>query len=250
MPSECSGIGLACEDSAHERAVRVLVGDRLAVGQCWLDLDAQPLRAHREGRPYTSLTHAQDDWLDLQAYSRKRFPRTHGLFRGRSLAPEADLYRTVALLFHAMETPPAALVVVRDLDGRPERVTGFAQIRDGSPLLPFRMVLAAPQPEVEAWTIAGFVPADAAEAAKVKDLGLFFSPISQSERLTSSPNDALTDAKRVSRLLLKGDRAREEACLRNAGEAAASGRGPKQLMAFVADLDAQVVPLFHGVGPG
>ncbi|MBI5608239.1 MAG: hypothetical protein HY902_05110 [Deltaproteobacteria bacterium] len=233
MAPESLGIALACEDRLHWLAAHVLVAWQLqAAGSNYpLDMRTCPMRSHADGTPYTKLTSLDAVWAQVAA--QKRLPRPHGWIRGKPLQPEADLFRKLAMLYHALGLPIAALVVVRDLDGCAERKAGFAQVKAGFPDLPFAMVLAAPQPEVEAWFVAGY----RGPLADGRTLGLKFSPVRESERLTSRPNYAPTDAKRVFLQMFGGD---EDAATVALTRVACDANAPAELRAFLAAVDAEV----------
>ena len=102
--------------------------------------------------------------------------------------------------------------------------------------------MATPQPEVEAWHVSGFVP-DVAEQKRLEALRgeLSFDPTTQSERLTSHPNDAPRDAKRVLARLCGADRERQERCL--CDRALLRQRGQHNgLAAFLDEVDERIVP--------
>ncbi len=66
------------------------------------------------------------------------------------------------------------------------------------------IVIAAPHPEVEAWWVGGYRASNPGDTKRIMDLKkeLSFDPTKHPHRLTSSPNTAPTDAKRVARILL------------------------------------------------
>lgn len=143
---------------------------------------------------------------------------------------------------------PEALVIARDLDRQPERRRGFRQVMDDPGMTPpFPVVYAGADPEIEAWQIAGFEPETAAEhqaLARMKE-ALGFWPHREAHRLTSRPNDAPTDAKRVLCALTNGDPDRSDRCLDDLPRLADRGSG-RGVTAFLDDAERLLVPLVAG----
>src|SRR5262249_16761363 len=121
---------------------------------------------------------------------------------GKPLAPEANLWRRVLILFAVPKPPPDALIVVRDPVGNFTRLEGLDQALAIHAACP--VIVATPHQEAEAWFLAGFIPQGDAEESRLRactaELG--FSPPEEPHRLTAHPNQARTDAKRVLRVLL------------------------------------------------
>lgn len=229
-------IGLCCEDHGHFRTATCLV-DRTLAEELGLD-DATV--AHRR-------TWAGYDPGPWSKYSpdharRLRPARRHGHIGGRPQEPEAAMWRNVLLLFVDAKPRPDVVILARDLDGEPRRLRGFHQVRDHLPW-PFPVLLAAAEPEVEGWVVCGFEPADPTETQALlavrRDLG--FDPRLESHRLTSHPNAAKTDAKRVLARLL-GD-AQWDTCLRDRVRLRERGAA-NGLAEFLAQIDQHIVPLF------
>ena len=110
---------------------------------------------------------------------------------------------------------------------------------------PFPIVVATPDPEIEAWIVSGFTPRDQDEQARLEHVrrDLSFDPTLQSHLLTSHPNNAAADAKRVLSRLCRYDREREDACLerdilRDRGHLNGAH-------AFLDDVDQHVLPIFR-----
>lgn len=121
---------------------------------------------------------------------------------------------------------------------------GLKQVRDGL-LWPFQVAVAMAEPEIEAWHVAGFEPRDDEERRRLKEVreALSFDPRTQSHRLTSHPNDARTDAKRLLEALCGTDQERRETCLDD--RAALRRRGAMNgLSLFLREIEDCIVPLF------
>ena len=131
---------------------------------------------------------------------------------GQTLLPEAEVwrYRLLGALVLEGDEQRDAIIAARDTDGKVDALAGLEQAiaffrderQETRPIL-----IAAPHRDAEGWLVAGFVPSDAQEHARHREACrvLSFSPERTPERLTSRPNDALTDAKRVLRFLLQGE---------------------------------------------
>jgi hypothetical protein len=138
-------------------------------------------------------------------------------------------------------------VLARDLDGYRERREGIDQVRDGL-RWPFKIVIATPEPEIEGWLVSGFVPSNDAERARLEQVrrDLSFDPTLQSHRLTSHPNTAATDTKRVLSRLCEDDPDREQACL---AHAVIHQRGELNwARAFLDEVAQHMLPSFRDPG--
>ncbi|MBN2195247.1 MAG: hypothetical protein JW751_20690 [Polyangiaceae bacterium] len=240
-------VGVACEDDGHFSVVTRLVDETVLAAHDWLDGVLDDCRSWRDvhGNPGW-YKYDPDDAQILRPIEidGKRIAR-HGHIGGEPLKPEARMWRNVLLLFSRAEPRPEVVILARDLDGDQRRRAGLVQVRDGLPW-PFRVVVAAAQPEVEAWRVAGFVPIDERERATLAEVrtDLSFDPTVQSHRLTSHPNDAATDAKRVLARLCGDDQDRRDLCL--ADRARLRGHGVENgLAAFLDEVDDHIVPQFR-----
>ena len=121
-----------------------------------------------------------------------------------------------ALSKKAPAKPINAVVVLWDADQqRGERPEGVAAARDEARRwAPFQIVCGFPDPEREAWVLAGFDPCNDTERQRLDELrrDLGFSPVDHAVRLRDKNAGSLRDIKRVLRVLTGADRAREEQC--------------------------------------
>lgn len=108
---------------------------------------------------------------------------------------------------------------------------------------PFAVVLASPDPEVEAWYAAGFEPVSDYEARLVASLGaeLGFDPTQEPHRLTAQPNDLPTDSKRVLDALTQEDEERARLCLDTALEVLERRGRQAGLVSFLEQVRQEVV---------
>lgn len=154
------------------------------------------------------------------------------------------MYRKLLHAFDQSTPRPEIVILARDGDGRARaRRRGFTQVTEHLSW-PFAVILAMPEPESEAWFICGFEARSDAERAAHAQLcaRLSFDPVTQAHRLTSKPNDAATDAKRVLDGLCT-DVTRRSTCLAAPLDLLAQRGARVGLADLLADLRAHLVPL-------
>ena len=155
-------------------------------------------------------------------------PRLQRRLGGVPLAAGAHRLLEWRALFALQSPPPEMVVVLLDTDGRddlaPEvmRVLTWAAGEPGP-----RLVVGLPAPEAEAWLVAGWRPTTSAETQRSADAQklLSFDATQHPEKLTSHPNTALQDAKRVVQFVILGEGDTLVAC---------SSRAPRPQEAVVA----------------
>ncbi len=237
-------IGVACEDNGHFVVASQLIDAALVSQYTWIGSRLDKYRNWRGlAHEKSWYKYNPDDAKDLRPriIDGKRLPK-HGHIAGVPLKPEAGMWRNVLELFCHCEPRPDVVVLARDLDGSPGRRDGMEQVVSGISW-PFKIAIATAQPEIEAWIVSGFVPGDPVEKKRLTELHrkLSFDPTTQSERLTSRPNDKATDAKRVLSDLCGDDPERQEKCLTD--RALLRQRGVANgLAAFLAEIDQHIVP--------
>jgi hypothetical protein len=237
-------VGLVAEDNAHVLLVQTLAY-RVAVEHVhWLDAETLAVMCRWIGpRGHDDFKLPKD--LEFSASGRKL--RIHGKIGGEPLRPEAGMYRRILVAFEQLASVPEIVIIARDGDGRAEqRRSGFHQVVEGQSWS-FPVILAMPEPESEAWIICGFEPETDLERRRYEELlrggQLSFDPVREPHRLTSRPNDAPTDAKRVEKALMGSDGTRRAACLA-IPLAMLAQRGDKAGLArFIDDLRRIFVPL-------
>lgn len=238
-------IGFAGEDENHFRVATALIDDALVANIDWVRDVLESCREwrglHASERWYK---YTPDDACDLRPVTIGGVTiKPQGRIAGEPLKPEAGMWRKVLLLFCHAEPRPDIVVLVRDLDGYPGRREGIEQVCNHLPW-PFPIAIAAPEPEIEGWMVSGFVPKNGDEHARLEQLcsELFFDPTLHSHGLTSHPNDAATDAKRVLLRLCEDDREREHACL---GRRVLHQRGEHNgARTFLDQVEQRVLPVF------
>jgi hypothetical protein len=155
-----------------------------------------------------------------------RIPQGH--FDGKPREPGALMARTIFHLVRALAKQAAragaegvdAVILVWDMDQQGEaRRAGLAQAREEADASGrFRVVLGCPDPEREAWVLAGFEPEDDAERERLAEerRALGFCPCEEAHRLRDGEDRAPRSPKRVLRDLTGGGEAREARCWEDA----------------------------------
>jgi hypothetical protein len=238
-------IAFVGEDENHFRVVTALIDAALVESFDWL---RDILDSCRAWRGLSSADHwykySREDVHDLRPLTIDGVTiKPQGRIAGEPLKPEASMWRKVLLLFCHANPRPDIVVLAHDLDGYPDRRAGIEQVRDGL-AWPFVIVAATPEPEIEAWIVSGFTPRNDDERVRLEHVrrDLSFDPTLQSHRLTSHPNDAPTDAKRVLSRLCEHDREREDVCL---DRSVLRPRGALNgVQAFLDEVDQRIVPIF------
>lgn len=244
-------IGVACEDHGHFLAATKIISDEAISRHDWLEGVIETVchwRGVEDGRAWSTLDRGNARDLKAFEFEGQRI-QPIGHIDGRRLEPEASMWRKVLLAFCQAQPQPEVVVLVRDLDGYAERRRGLEQVRDGLKW-PFKIIAAMAQPEIEAWHVAGFEPDTETEKTalvEVRDT-LSFDPRLESHRLTSHPNDAPTDAKRVLERLCGRDSERVLACLNDRQRLRERGQH-NGLVGFLDEVERRIVPLFGGKGP-
>lgn len=243
MPAELPVvIAVAGEDRGHFETTTRLADRRIGEQVAWTAEFLEHVRRwlHDGERPWFDLHRS------LAAARSQRLP-IKGLFAGESGMPDAKMIRAQLLSWAELVRRGVridAVVLVRDLDGRPERLQGMRQaVRTGS--WPFVVLVAWCEPEVEAWKVGCFVPEDDAERARFASLAmrLSFNPTAEPERLHSAVTGSQRDAKKIARELFDGDAERGWRCLELPFEQLRVRGGTTGLADFLKQVDEKLVPL-------
>jgi hypothetical protein len=243
-----------CEGSADFRLVSGLI-DRVLreSGPPWVGDSLETpevirtLRPDGFGREYFDL-HKLDEYV-----VRLGVRAPHGHFDGRPGGAGALMARTVFWIARALhrrepDEPLEAVVLVWDVDTQPEeRPSGVEAAREEARRwAPFQIICGFPDPEREAWVLAGFEPCSDGERACLDRLRaeLGFSPVLDAVRLRGGNGD-LRDIKRVLGELTSEDHDREERCWTETALETLRARGAASgLAAFLNEVEAILVPLF------
>ncbi|HWU88092.1 MAG TPA: hypothetical protein VN253_12485 [Kofleriaceae bacterium] len=194
------------------------------------------------------------DLHDLNRYMDRLGIRSiRGHFNGRSGGPGGSMTRKALVIARALSKqtpgePIDAVVLVWDTDQqREERPAGVAIARDEArSWVPFQIVCGFPDPEREAWVLAGFDPCDDLERSFLDELhrDLGFSPVVHAVRLRDPDDGALRSIKRVLRKLTGDDSSREERCWIETALDTLRARGADTgLAAFLDEIEHVLLPL-------
>lgn len=234
-------IAVVAEDDGHYWVTTRIIDAVLEREVPWLAGIVKDCRTYR-GESET------EEWFKLSQKNRLTVGgvrlRTHGMIAGRPLEPEAGLWRDVLTWFRSLKPCPEVVLLVRDLDGASRKRAGILQVRDLM-AWPFVVVVATPEPEIEAWVVAGFEPRDDDETAALRSVAaeLSFDPTHEPHRLTAHPNDAPRDAKRVLSRLSGDHRDRELECLDDHARLRRRGAAT-YLPEFLDEVEQRLVPHF------
>jgi hypothetical protein len=158
-----------------------------------------------------------------------------------------------ALHRHVPDEPIDAVVLLWDTDEqRHDRPEGVKTARnEARRWAPFQIICDFPDPEREAWVLAGFDPRDDTERQRLDELhrDLGFSPVHHAVRLRDKAPGMLRDIKRVLRILTGDDPDREARCWTDPSLSTLRERGANTgLSAFLDELHA-VLPALLGIRP-
>jgi hypothetical protein len=187
-------------------------------------------------------------WHDVDDAAKGKVPRRHGPFGGASAVEDARAAWYALQCFVGQDPQPAAVLLVRDSDGKQdERLKGLEQARREASW-PFPVVIGVAHTMIECWVLSAFVPRDKKEiavlAALRKELG--FDPTVRSEELTALTETAKKSPKRVlSKLIAQSDEEREARCWSAASVESLRARGAKNGLAeFIREVERALSPLF------
>lgn len=240
-----TSIAVVCEADADRRIVCDLVDRVLVENVDWIE--PVVLDAYREWRGYSR----DDAYLKVHhvfLLARQRGMRVQGRFGGEPGGPMSHMARTALVLLATCDSPPDAVIVVVDSDDDHQaRRAGLEQARNDRPW-PFRtIVIGLAHTKRECWVLAGYAPAGAAEAERLRAVReeLGFDPTTRPELLTAQNESAKTSAKRVLRELTGGDVTREPACWQDPDLQTLRGNGRSTgLSDFLEEVEVRLVPLF------
>lgn len=206
------------------------------------------------GRDYFDV-HQLNPYSDKLREQGLRVRRVRGHFDGRPGEPGSAMARKAFLIAEALhrytpDEPIDAVVLIWDTDEqRHDRPQGVKTARDEAQRwAPFQIVCGFPDPEREAWVLAGFDPCDDDERQRLEELhrDLGFSPIHHAVRLRDRAPGALRDIKRVLTALTGDDPDREARCWTEVPLATLRERGGATgLSDFLDELEAVLPALLE-----
>jgi hypothetical protein len=253
-----------CEAPSDFRMASGLVNRVLReAGPAWvvdnLDTPGVVLSWHADGSGNDFLNiHYLNQYTDQLRARGLGVRQARGHFNGRPGEPGSAMARKAfhiaeALSRHTPDDPIDAVVLVWDTDDEQrERPDGVKAARnEARQRTTFQIVCGFPDPEREAWVLAGFDPCHPDEQQRLDDLHreLGFSPVVHAVRLRDKAHGATRNIKRVLRVLVGDDIDREARCWSEPPLATLHERGADTgLSAFLAELQA-VLPDLLGAGP-
>jgi hypothetical protein len=179
----------------------------------------------------------------------RRVPRRHGHFGGEPGIEDARAAWYALQCFVGCEEVPAAVLLVRDSDGKPgERRKGLEQARDDRDW-PFQVLIGVAHTMRECWVLAGFEPGSKEERSTLAELRkeLGFHPTIRSDRLDASSETAKKSPKRVLSRLTGGDVEREEQCWTSTDLGVLREHGAHNgLSSFLGEVEEKLTPIFAG----
>ncbi|HET7503205.1 MAG TPA: hypothetical protein VFK02_19430 [Kofleriaceae bacterium] len=201
-------------------------------------------------------------YFDVHALDKVAEPlrvRSRGHFNGQPGRAGAAMARKAFLIANALyrKTPGEpidAVVVVWDVDHQQEgRQLGVLEDarNDARRWAPFKILCGFPDPESEAWVLAGFEPRDDDERKCLAELHreLGFSPVLDAVRLRDKNKGALRDIERVLSVLTGDDHDRLALCWTEPALETLRARGAETgLSAFLDEIETLLVPLLDPGG--
>jgi hypothetical protein len=190
-------------------------------------------------------------WARVKDRAAERGIKIFGRFDDK---PDALSARKALLLLSDLEPRPAAVLLIRDSDGYPDRKggQGLKQARDAAPW-PFQVIVGVAHPKREAWVLAGFQPWNPEESSRLQSLQerLSMDPIRRSHELAAREHGAKTDIKRaLGELIPDGDEERERRCLQETELEVLEQRGKDNgLAAYLEEVRQRLVPVLSGRAP-
>lgn len=236
--------GLVCEGSTDEFTACALA-DRVLLDHVeWLEPEILgSIRRWRGEAPGETFL----KWSSVKDRAVKAGLKVFGPFGDKPNAPDALTARKALLLFAGLKERPAAVLLIRDSDGDPERKDGegLKQARDPRPW-PFQVIIGVAHPKQEAWVLAGFQPRSSEESKRLQALRerLSVDPLLKAHTLDAREHGAKTDIKRALKELTQGDSDRERQCLSETGLEVLEQRGADNgLAAYLSEVRERLVPV-------
>ncbi len=126
-------------------------------------------------------------WSTVRERAKKAGVRVLGTFDGVPAEPDAKMARKALQLIERSGIAPELVLLLRDTDGKDKRSEGFRQAI-ATKVGRFTVVAGLPHTKRECWLLAGFVPSNPDETAKLDGLEkrLGFDPTVRSDQLKAA----------------------------------------------------------------
>jgi hypothetical protein len=242
-------IVVVCENR-DDWQLAALLADRVLKekGPSWLDEDSLDLYRRWCGFPISDPEIKFIRWPEL-----KKLPKPAKSLGYRNLGWDAEACRKaiIATESESRGHQVVALLLVRDLDSEPKRRQVLEAVRTESNAA-FRILLATPNPEMEAWIFHGFEALGRDEERRLSQLRkkLSFDPVSQAHLFPARAENQGPEERKIKKALdsLTGeDPARRKSCLANAPLQILLERGRLSYLAdYLVELEEQLLPLLTG----
>ena len=182
-----------------------------------------------------------------------RLPRyLGGRAQGHDYAASTKVLHIIDSLLREKNHDIQAVVLIRDLDNRPERRLGIEQARQESAHL--TVVIGLADGKREAWVLNGFVCLDAREESLLANVRaeLELDPVVEAHRLRATTFDEpsrIRNAKVVLDRLTEGVNERESQCWRSTSLALLRERGTfTGLTNYIREIEEKLVPVLRAGG--
>lgn len=237
-------IAVVCEGPADRRTTGLIVDSVLCAQFDWLTPEL--LESSREYRGLRA-SEPQLYWRSVRDAADGLGVRAHGHFDGAPGEPDAFVARLVLLVLQRADSPPDAVLLIRDSDRDVARRAGMQQARDAA-AWEFAVVIGLAHVKRECWVLSAYLPQTDREKHALKSISteLGFDPCANSERLTAARTGAKKNAKRILGILTDGDAKREDACFDSLDLMTIERRGSKNgLRDFIRETQDRLIPLFR-----
>lgn len=183
----------------------------------------------------------------LAAQSGKRI-RAFSWGKNRGMADCAATRKALALvILMSRGGIPDFVILSRDTDNEVERWLSWKTVVDEGKHR-FGIILAAQHPKLEAWLLNGFVPSNAAEKKRLKDLrqALGFDPTISADRLIAEGKKGKKNAKKVLSQLTANDEVRRDCCWSQVSLDHLKSTGCQTGLAeFIEQIEITLLPTFE-----
>jgi hypothetical protein len=176
----------------------------------------------------------------------KKLPKPSKSLGYRRLGWDAEACRKAIIAAEAASRGHEilALLLVRDLDSEPKRRHVLEAVRTES-TAPFEVLLATPNPEIEAWIFHGFVARDRDEEKRLEDLRrrLSFDPVTDSHLFKERSRSADRHIKKALAHLTDGQAGRRLSCMKDEPLELLHERGQQTyLSAYLTEVEQNFLP--------